>query len=287
MAESVALTNKLNVCAPGNIPSITTSKDIKLLTWNIDGLDDTHLMERTQYIVDLIYDYTPDIIFLQEVISISHKLLYSQLQVLYNIIPAADPPHMYYNVIFYKKDTLTLSKNPSTVQFMDSNMGRHYIHSEFKVNETTLTLNVINSHLESTKDPIPSEIRRKQLTIINDVISNFTNPCIFGGDLNLRDHEVIKVNLSPTLVDVWNACGKPENHRYTWDTSENNNLGANFTARLRFDRLYLHTPVPSAGISNAILQPCSFQLVGKERLPSGHFASDHWGILAEFRHLSL
>ena len=42
--------------------------------------------------------------------------------------------------------------------------------------------------------------------------------------LNVRDDEVAKVGLLPSMIDVWEACGSVEKHKYTWDVSENDNL---------------------------------------------------------------
>ena len=86
-------------------------------------------------------------------------------------------------------------------------------------------------------------------------------------------------------VDVWEACGRQQDHQYTWDTTVNDNLGLGYDSevtlqqsppRFRFDRVYLN---PDDGA----LKPKCFKLVGKERLPCGQFPSDHWGLWVEFQ----
>ena len=136
----------------------------------------------------------------------------------------------------------------------------------------------MTSHLESMKD-YASE-RKRQLKNVFGIMEKLqqSKACIFGGDLNVRDAEVASVGLPKSTVDVWEACGSQMKHKYTWDISTNDNLDWPFPnkPKLRFDRLYL-SPTDSQ------LVPKSFELVGRERLPScDRFPSDHWGMWAEF-----
>ena len=135
----------------------------------------------------------------------------------------------------------------------------------------------MTTHLETTSERRDERIR--QLSEVFQIIKRSDRLSIFGGDLNLRDTEVIRRDDMPEdAVDVWEACGRQKEHQYTWDTTENDNLGhSHGGAQLRFDRIYLN---PDDGA----LQPKSFELVGKERLPGcGRFASDHWGLWVEFQ----
>ncbi|KAA0703516.1 Purine nucleoside phosphorylase [Triplophysa tibetana] len=62
---------------------------------------------------------------------------------------------------------------------------------------------------------------------------------IFGGDTNLRDWEVKKLGGLPNgIFDVWEMLGEPEESRYTWDTSINDNKEIPNSIRIRFDRLF-------------------------------------------------
>lgn len=79
------------------------------------------------------------------------------------------------------------------------------------------------------------------------------------------------------IEDVWETVGSPPESRFTWDMSQNDNLNMNGgKPRLRYDRVYLHQKTKS-------LSPVNFSLIGKERLACGMFASDHWGILTDFK----
>lgn len=103
---------------------------------------------------------------------------------------------------------------------------------------------------------------------------------IFGGDTNLRDWEVKKLGGLPDgISDVWEMLGQPEESRYTWDTSINDNNDIPNPIRLRFDRLFL-----KGAANGAQLRPESMTLIGLEKLKCDYFISDHWGILCTFKY---
>ena len=43
-------------------------REFKLLTWNVDGLDQRNLVERTKAVCQIISRHQPDVVFLQEVV---------------------------------------------------------------------------------------------------------------------------------------------------------------------------------------------------------------------------
>ena len=51
--------------------------------------------------------------------------------------------------------------------------------------------------------------------------------------------------------DAWHFCGSPEPEQYTWDTTENTNLGAEFRSKMRFDRILFISP----GVSDVLGAP--------------------------------
>ena len=84
------------------------------------------------------------------------------------------------------------------------------------------------------------------------------------------------------ITDVWEIMGSQEETKYTWDMATNDNLlwaqEQKFKPQLRFDRLYLKHRK-----ERAFLEPVSFELTGKTRIPScQRFPSDHWAILCRF-----
>lgn len=83
--------------------------------------------------------------------------------------------------------------------------------------------------------------------------------------------------LPDSISDVWEMLGKPEESRYTWDTSINDNNEIPNSIRLRFDRIFIRTAADGAK-----LRPESMTLIGLEKLKCDYFISDHWGILCTF-----
>ena len=248
-----------------------------LLTWNIDGLDPMNLEERSLAVIQFINTRKPDIVFLQEVVPESHVLIAKRCTAYRHIFSGYRST--YYNAILLLKERVRVVGDCETVPFKGSIMGRHYIYCDVSICSNQ-PFRIITSHLESTQDIGPTLIRRDQLKLMNGLIDKLNIPCIFGGDMNLRDQDVAEVGLSPAIQDVWEYMGKEKEHEFTWDTSVNNNLSVHFKAKLRFDRLFLFHPNDlSAGLQ---ILPTKFELVGKEELPCGRFPSDHWGLLAEF-----
>ncbi|XP_026084082.1 tyrosyl-DNA phosphodiesterase 2 isoform X2 [Carassius auratus] len=80
------------------------------------------------------------------------------------------------------------------------------------------------------------------------------------------------------ISDVWEMLGEPEESKYTWDTSINDNKEIPHSICLRFDRLFLR-----AAAEGAQLRPESMTLIGLEKLKCDYFISDHWGILCTFK----
>ena len=249
---------------------------LKVLSWNIDGLDERDTIERTLAVCELIHSRTPHVVYLQEVVPTTWARIVSTLSTTYNCYSSPNPPAHYYPVLLVQEGTVEIAGSLKCFNFPHSTMGRHLLQLPVKFSGVEIQL--MTSHLESTKD-YASE-RKRQLKKAFEIMERLqqSKTCIFGGDLNVRDAEVASVGLPKNAVDVWEACGSQMEHKYTWDISENDNLDWPFPnkPKLRFDRLYL-SPTDSQ------LFPKSFELVGRERLPScDRFPSDHWGMWAEF-----
>ena len=249
---------------------------LTVLSWNIDGLDERDTIERTLAVCELIHSRTPHVVYLQEVVPTTWARIVSTLSTTYNCYSSPNPPAHYYPVLLVQEGTVEIAGSLKCFNFPHSTMGRHLLQLTVKFSGVEIQL--MTSHLESTKD-CASE-RKRQLKKAFEIMERLqqSKTCIFGGDLNVRDAEVASVGLPKNTVDVWEASGSQMEHKYTWDISENDNLDWPFPnkPKLRFDRLYL-SPTDSQ------LFPKSFELVGRERLPScDQFPSDHWGMWAEF-----
>ncbi|XP_055559438.1 tyrosyl-DNA phosphodiesterase 2 isoform X1 [Falco cherrug] len=243
-----------------------------LITWNIDGLDLGSLKERAGGICSYLALYSPDVVFLQEVILPQLSLLQVRAGS-YAIIPGAVDG--YFTAIMLKKSRVKLLKQ-EIIPFPTTAMMRNLLVVHVSISGNELCL--MTSHLESTKNH--SKERMKQLQIVLDKMQkeSESTTVIFGGDTNLRDNEVTKLGGLPNnILDIWEFLGKPQHCRYTWDTHSNTNLRAEYKCKMRFDRVYIRPAVEGGHII-----PRSMDLIGLEKLECGRFASDHWGLLCNF-----
>ncbi|NWQ79481.1 TYDP2 phosphodiesterase, partial [Columbina picui] len=243
-----------------------------LITWNIDGLDLGNLKERARGICSYLALYSPDVVFLQEVVQ-PHLHLLEIKASNYTVIPGNIDG--YFTVIMLKKSRVKILKR-EIIPFPTTSMMRNLLVVHVSISGNELCL--MTSHLESTKDH--SKERMKQLKIVLNRMQkeSESTTVIFGGDTNLRDSEVAKLgNLPNNIMDIWEFLGKPQHCRYTWDTHSNTNLNAEYKCKLRFDRIYFR---PAADGGHFI--PRSMDLIGLEKLDCGRFPSDHWGLLCKF-----
>ena len=244
-----------------------------MLSWNIYGLDDSKIVERTLAICEFIRSHTPHAVYLQEVIPPTWDSIVSQLSTAYDCYCSPSPPMHYYPAILVRKTGIETMGPLECFSFPNSSMGRHLLQLPVKFSGAEIQL--MTSHLESMEEYAVE--RKQQLNTVFELMTKLQQSkiCIFGGDLNVRDAEVRSVGLPENTVDVWEACGSQEEHKYTRDVSANDWRYPN-KPKLRLDRLYLCP-------RDRQLHPKSFALVGKERLPGiDRFPSDHWGIWAEF-----
>lgn len=245
---------------------------IMLLSWNVDGIDQSNLSERARGVCSVLALYSPDIVFLQEVIPPYYEYL-KKRAVSYTIITGNEDG--YFTAIMLKKTRVKLISQ-EIVPFPSTVMMRNLLVANVNICGHNICL--MTSHLESTKEH--SSERVKQLQIVLKKIQE-TPPSvtvIFGGDSNLRDKEVEKIGGLPSNVfDIWEFLGKPEHCRYTWDTKLNNNLKMPFSSRLRFDRIFYR-----AAVDGSQVIPQSLDLVGTDKLDCGRFPSDHWGLFCDF-----
>ena len=249
---------------------------LKLLSWNIDGLDPKNGYERTLAVCEKVREIKPDVLFFQEVIPFSWNTLTNYLMEYQHI--CKNSMLEYFHTISIHKDTMEMVGDKKITDFPGTKMGRHLLNCPVKFGK--ISIHLFSSHLESTSQVGPE--RKRQL---HEVFAQMTalrdrgDICIFGGDLNLRDKEVKSVGVPNGIVDVWEACGSPKEYQYTWDIETNDNLTWEFPnkPRARFDRLYL-CPADEEKI-----KPQGFTLTGTDRLPSiGRFPSDHYGVYVEF-----
>ncbi|XP_070253400.1 tyrosyl-DNA phosphodiesterase 2 [Myotis yumanensis] len=241
-----------------------------LVTWNVDGLDLNNLWERAQGVCASLALYSPDVIFLQEVIPPYYSLLKKKASS-YEIITGHDDG--YFTAIMLKKSRVKL-KSQEIIPFPNTKMMRNLlcVHASVSGNE----LYLMTSHLESTQGHAEERANQFKMVLKKMQEAPESATVVFAGDTNLRDHEVTKCGGLPgNISDVWEFLGKPKHCQYTWDTQVNSNLGIRAICKHRFDRIFFRAA--AAGGSHII--PQSLDLLGLEKLDCGRFPSDHWGLL--------
>ena len=238
---------------------------MKLVSWNLNGLEDKYLDERTeaamfqillgapieQVVAEGFKPNSPDIILLQEVVERSyHAHIVPHLKAAgFSVFPPEIPERSYFEVVAVRGDNI----NASYESFEYSEQGRGL---------TTLkldNLNIMTAHLESMNPG--KHMRVEQAKFILEAMQN-AGPCIFAGDTNLRKEEWEKLEKG-NAQDAWTITGSAEEHRITWQYEQQ---------KSRFDRAWLHQ-----------LDIQNFETFGKENIATINARpSDHLGLRVEF-----
>jgi endonuclease/exonuclease/phosphatase family metal-dependent hydrolase len=235
-----------------------------LVTWNVAGLDEDRLDERTEAscLAVLLQDPPPDFVMLQELVRRSwlahwtHHLHHAD----YDVFPA-DPMvtgSAYFSALAVRRGFG--KAEGGLIPFPGSRMGRALIWATVTPAEGP-AWKVYTGHLESERGS--SAERVAQLDAVGRALLDWPGPSVFGGDTNLRVDEEDQVASLPALTDAWKAVGAKAD-RATW-------LGGKIGAR--FDRVY----------TNAIARPTAFSrfAVDPVALDEGGQAvrlSDHAGL---------
>uniref|UniRef100_A0A8C5LAH6 Tyrosyl-DNA phosphodiesterase 2 n=1 Tax=Jaculus jaculus TaxID=51337 RepID=A0A8C5LAH6_JACJA len=267
----IDLTNEENVkdliheTAP--ITSVVDGGLFNFITWNIDGLDASNLQERAQAVCTCLAGYSPDVVFLQEVIPLYCVYLKKRASN-YRIITGNEEG--YFTAILLKKERVKfISKE--IIPFPSTKMMRNLLRVHVTISGNEFYL--MTSHLESTIEHAAERMNQLKIVFQKMQEAPESTTVVFAGDTNLRDQEVTKCGGLPSnIFDAWEFLGKPKHCQYTWDTRMNTNLGIPAARKHRFDRIYFRA-------EQGRLIPQSLDLVGMDKLECGKFPSDHWGIL--------
>lgn len=271
----------------------------RLVSYNLDGLAEENLEERTHAALALILSEQADVIFLQEVVPRTALLILPILSgsgyESSDSLAALDSLGGYFTLSFVRKAAFPQGK--VLFRRVDyegdgrSHQGRTLLlttialasrHTESQKQEMPALL-CINLHLESCGKAFQSEesrIRQSQLGTALRYLHEHPGPALAGGDLNLRDAEAKAVLnrhhrqlfYSP-VVDAFEVV---ESARQvggsTWF------LPGNPKVSCRFDRLYNN--------DKEGLRPISYQLIGEEEVvEEGPYRtpSDHRGVVIDYR----
>ena len=184
----------------------------------------------------------------------------------------------YFHIISIRKDTLEVAENAKIMDFPGTKMGRHLLTCQVLFHKIPIYL--LSSHIESMLKAAQERKRQLHEAFVQmTAIKDKGGISIFGGDLNVNDEEIKSVGIPNGIIDVWEACGSPKEHQYTWDTETNDNFQWKCPDeyQVRLDRVYFCLA------DEEKIKPQGFTLVGTERVTGiGRFPSDHYGIYVEF-----
>ncbi len=238
---------------------------MKLISWNLNGLEDRNLDMRTEAAMFQILlgapieaalnegfkANSPDIVVLQEVVERTYfaHLVPHFTAAGFTLYPPEPTMRSYFEVVAVR------SKNfkADYTSFEYSDQGRGL---------TTLQLDdltIMTAHLESMKPG--KSMRIDQTKFILDEMTKHEH-CIFAGDTNLRKDEWMSLDHG-NIKDAWETSGSKIETRMTWIRDH---------YKSRYDRAWLH---------NLTLK--NFETFGEEVIPSINTrSSDHLGLRVEF-----
>ncbi|XP_042210742.1 tyrosyl-DNA phosphodiesterase 2-like [Homarus americanus] len=248
-------------------------KNFCFITWNIDGLDDKNLKKRTKTVARTIENEKADIVFLQELVPKTYTYLEDLLPQFVFIVGDTEE---YFTAILLRRTTVYFDGH-NLIPYPNTVMGRNLLSVEAHIGDVKLRL--LNTHLESTANFTKERVAQLKTGIENIKESPSNMITIYGGDLNIRDKEVAAVGMPSNIYDLWEACGKRPECKWTWDTERNTNkeFPGRYKPKMRFDRVYMRQADPP------IVTPQYFGLLGLEKTPGTQsFPSDHWGIIIRF-----
>ena len=210
---------------------------VRLLTWNIGGLDDEALDERTEAAIftailgarlDQQHAGTkpkapPDVIVLQEVVT---RTLRAHIEphmgaAGYQIVSSQSSKRASFEVVAYRSPVVL--DWFEAVPLVDTMYARELNIARVTVPEGALT--ILTAHFDSGTDA--ADIRIAQL---QQAAAALGGRGVFAGDANLRKAEWEAVRDRVPMVDAWEELGRPNATRVTWQRND-------YSAR--FDRVFV------------------------------------------------
>ncbi len=234
---------------------------MKVISWNLNGLEDEGLDMRTEAAMFHMLlgaplekamakgfkPDMPDVVMLQEVVPRTfHAHIVPHLKRAgFHIFPDKPSERSYFELIATRQPIL--EANYTAFEYSDQGRGL-----------TTLRiagLTLMTAHMESQKPGKPMRI--EQAASIIEQMTACNTPCLFAGDTNLRKKEWQSLE-SSAIKDAWEAAGSPKKHKTTWE---------NKPYKARYDRAWLKG-----------MDVSGFTTFGRETVqglqmrPSDHFA---------------
>jgi hypothetical protein len=221
---------------------------LRFVTWNLNGLDDHRLDDRTEAAIFTMLlgaplatiqvaieagTYTPkpppDLLMLQEVTPRMFQAHLSQHLPAgeYTLRPSATPDRECFEVIAWRNSLQLIG---ATSEALTRSRYSRFLHAfDFQLADSVIRM--CTGHLDSGPDS--SKIREAQLRQINATIGERG---VFGGDANLRVAEWETTKKLVAMRDGWEVLGRPADTKVTWRRA-GDQPGSNMAAR--FDRVFL------------------------------------------------
>jgi len=196
---------------------------MKLVSWNLNGLEDKYLDERTEAAMFQILlgapiekalqqgfkPNTPDIVLLQEVVPRSyHAHIVPHLKAAgFHIFPESPTERSYFEVIAVKSPIL--ETNYTTFDYTHQGRGLSSVIID--------GLLILTAHMESQKPG--KSMRIDQARQIFARMRMQPEASIFAGDTNLRKSEWKSLQANSNkdeIKDAWISTGSPKKHKITW-----------------------------------------------------------------------
>jgi endonuclease/exonuclease/phosphatase family metal-dependent hydrolase len=236
---------------------------LRLISWNLDGLDTRYIDQRTEAACRIILERVPDVVFLQEV---TRRSFFAHIRPwMQGVGYHASPPNLTskssYGCMMFTRPPIEV-RSTTREPFATTQMGRSLIRTTVRWGGHELLL--LTAHLESLRDGAPERIQQRDVVL--DALASHNGPAVFAGDTNLRDSEVAGLDIR----DAWELLGAPPQTRFTFDTlTIPNKRGRN---RARYDRVFLN--------DHPGWRPTGLFFLGMEAVPGtgGLFPSDHAGL---------
>lgn len=247
---------------------------MRLLTWNLNGLDDDKLDDRTEAAIFLaIAGVTlsqltagvpslppPDVLVFQEVVQRTFQahLLPHLQRAGYVIYPSTPPDRQLFEVVaVLAKHAIT---GTCTMPLHGSVFGRQVHLVDIKRADDGRSITVLTAHFDSG-----AEQQNNRLSQARQVMASMGERAVFAGDANMRSAEWDVLKVTTMVNDAWETIGEPAALRRTWRSASR---GA------RFDRVW---------VGNGLIAH-SMHAVGIDAVPGlGVPPSDHIGLVVELR----
>lgn len=216
---------------------------LRLITWNLNGLDTHGLDLRTEAacLRMLLRPDPPDVVLLQEVVRRSwHAHLKHHFRAAGFVSQPADPTDTqseYFSLALVRR-TIPI-EDRGVEPFPGSFMGRRLVWARLRWSGRSLL--VCTAHLESGRQA-SSERVRQLAQIVGWLRAHAAEGgcAIFGGDTNLRRSEEPAVEGLSEVDDAWRVAGAPASERVTWPAPGWTSPGWSRSSRApgaRYDRI--------------------------------------------------